>query len=262
MNTRYLYEFFGFTPDSYTAPPASVHKNTQKHPLQICKKCPPGLSGWTLSIALGYSPSRWKDEDLLSPTNLLPVNAGALEEGHTVVVQTLLHELVLRTIDERNQHCKLSQVLLLNLVASQVAFLVVSNELHLCNHLIDLIGTGFLGLTTHVELLGSLGSIRGGWSKTGGGCVVILRGHGLVELANSTGVELSINAYGLQLLNQGLTDSLGGGILTEDGELEGSLLAVLLVELTVLGVACIFQNLGCSSSIVVRGRGRCPGSTR
>ena len=182
------------------------------------------------------------------------MNAGALEEGHAVVAQTLLDKLVLGTVDERNQHCELSQVLLLDLVASQVACLVVSNELHLCNHLIDLIGTGFLGLTTHVELLGSLGSIRGARSKTGGGCVVILGGHGLVELANSTGVELSINTYGLQLLNQGLTDSLGGGILTEDGELEGSLLAVLLVELAVLGVACIFQNLGCSSSIVVRGR--------
>ena len=56
------------------------------------------------------------------------------------------------------------------------------------------------------------------------------------------------------MLNQGLTDSLGSGVLTEDGELEGSLLAVLLVELTVLGVACLFQNLGCCSSIVVRGR--------
>ena len=76
----------------------------------------------------------------------------------------------------------------------------------------------------------------------------------LLNSASSTGVELSINAYGLQLLNQGLTDGLGGGVLTEDGELEGRLLTVLLVELTVLGVACLFQNLGCCGSIVVRGR--------
>ena len=58
-------------------------------------------------------------------------------------------------------------------------------------------------------------------------------GHGLVKLANSTGVELSINTYGLQLLN-GLTDSLGGGILTEVENLRGSLPS-FSIRLNVLG---------------------------
>ena len=145
-------------------------------------------------------------------------------------------------------------MLLLNLVASQVTCLVIRDEHHLLDQLVDFVGTGVLGLLAQVELLGSLGSIRVAQSVARCGSVVILGLHCLAEFASSASIELNVNTGILQLLHDGLPHSLRGGVITEDGVLEGSLLAVLLVELAVLGVASLFQNLGSSSCIVVRGR--------
>ena len=49
---------FQILSDNYTTAPPHRYTKTPKAPFRKYKKCPPGLSGWTLSIALGYSPRR------------------------------------------------------------------------------------------------------------------------------------------------------------------------------------------------------------
>ena len=146
-------------------------------------------------------------------------------------------------------------MLLLNLVAGEVTFLVILNEGHGVDEGIDFLAADTFVVLGVVELLGTLGRVSRDRVATEGNIVVPVAQNG-GELTIGVLIDPDLNADILHLLGEGLSLTLVGRIVTEDHHCTASLRAVLLVVVAVLGIAGGLQNLLRLRNAVIRGRVR------
>ena len=147
-------------------------------------------------------------------------------------------------------------MLLLNLVAGKVTFLVVFHESHGINEGVNFLAADTIIVLGVVELLGTCGGIRARDRITTEGNIVVPVAQNGGELTIGVLINPNLDTDILHLLGEGLSLTLGGRVVAEDHHGAASLHAVLLVVVTILGVAGGLQNLLRLRNTVIRGRVR------
>ena len=145
-------------------------------------------------------------------------------------------------------------MLLLNLVAGEVTFLIVFHEGHGVDQVVNFLATDTLAVLGVVELLGTFGGIRARDRVATEGNIVVPVTQNGGELAISVLVDADLDTDVLHLLSEGLSLTLGGRIIAENHHGTAGLRTVLLVVVAVLGVAGSFQNLLRLRNTIIRGR--------